>query len=341
MPSDPGPTVDGVFYPAGTSRPLAATLTATGGALSLTAGGLIRPVPDGFRVSERLTGVARALTLPDGGRFVTEDGSGFSALLATCGHRDRGGLMNWLEQRGRLMMVLLVALTLLLVLGLRLMIPAASHWLAHQIPPAIERQIGRGTLTTLDHGLFSPTTLPEEEQRRISALFNRLRDTAGLPPEVTLEFRQGNRLKANAVALPGGPVVLTDEMVALIPQDDALAGILAHELGHLHARHGLQQMIRSSLWLVSVTLYIGDDAGLSDLVSGSTLALIDSGYSRDDERDADTYALALTARAGFSPNGLSDALTALRSTCRTDCDSGSLFSTHPGLTERIEQARPH
>lgn len=339
MPSDLPPTVEGAFYPAGTSRAIVAELRFDRGVLHLAADGPPHPLPPGFRVNDRVNGVARALTLPDGARFVTTDDAGFSALLAAAGHRNRGTVMTWLERRSWGTIAVLGAVTVALLLGLRLAIPALSHWAAHQIPPALEREIGNGSLITLDHAVLSPSALSAEDRQRITAVFTRLRTAADLPPEITLEFRQGNRLGANAVALPGGPVVLTDELVALIPQEAALAGVLAHELGHLEARHSLQQMIRSTLWLVAVTLYIGDDAGLSDLLSGSTMALIDSGYSRDDERDADAYAMTLAQRAGFDPQGLAEAFDALRTACGQDCDGSSLLSSHPGLSERIEKIR--
>ncbi|WP_019646903.1 M48 family metallopeptidase [Novispirillum itersonii] len=341
MPSDPAPLppVSGTFHAAGTSRTIPAELTVAGQTLILTVGDETRPVPPGYRVNERIAGVARALLLADGGRFVTADDTGFSALLAAVGHRNRGSGITWLERRGWATLAVLTAVTVLLMLSLRLAIPALSQWVARQVPPALERQIGSGSLTTLDEVMFSPSELPEPDRQRITALFRHLRDTAGLPPDVSLEFRRGNRLGANAVALPGGPVVLTDELATLIPQDDALAGVLAHELGHLQARHSLQQMIRSTLWLATVTLYIGDDTGVSDLLGGSAMALIDSGYSRNDERDADTYALTLTARAGFRPDGLATAFEALKADCGPGCDSGSLLSSHPGLSERIDRIR--
>lgn len=339
MLSDPLSPVQGVFYPSGTSRAIMAELSIDQGVLLLATNGPPHPLPLGFRVNDRVSGVARALTLPDGARFVTADDAGLNALLAAAGHRNRGVAITWLEQRSWGIIALLAAMTVSLLLGLRLAIPAFSHWAAHQIPMALEREIGSSSLSTLDHALLSPSTLSAEERQRIIALFDHLRTAADLPAEVTLEFRQGNRLGANAIALPGGPVVLTDELVTLIPQEVGLAGVLAHELGHLQARHSLQQMIRSTLWLVAVTLYIGDDAGLSDLLGGSTMALIDSGYSRDDEREADAYAVALAQRAGFDPQGLADALATLRTACGQDCDGSSLLSSHPGLTERIERIR--
>lgn len=331
--------VSGEVYPAGTTQALAATLTVNGGMLEVRADGRCWPVPAGARISEQLAGVPRSIALADGDRFVTTDHAGLANLLKAARHRNHGSRIAWLEGRGPLTIGLMVLVTIGFLIGLRHSIPAISTQVAAVIPPSAERMIGENAMLTLDQALLSPTDLPEAEQRRLRLIFDRLKANSTVPASVTLEFRKGGDLGANALALPGGPVLITDELVKLLPTDHAIAGVLGHELGHIEHRHSLQRLVRSSLWLATIMVYIGDETGVQDLLGGSVFALIDSGYSRDDEREADDDGVRIATAAGYSQTGLADAFDAMLKDCGPSCAEASVLSSHPGLTERINKLR--
>ena len=143
---------------------------------------------------------------------------------------------------------------------------------------------------------------------------------------------------ANAFALPGGTVVLTDQMVALARDDRELLGVLAHEVGHVSRRHGLRQLVQAMGVSALALALFGDVTVLSSL-TGLAPQLLQAGYSRDMEREADAFARAWLVRAGID-QGHFDALM-----CRLDAAHGGqdkpgkhdalrYFDSHPTVSER-------
>jgi Zn-dependent protease with chaperone function len=102
----------------------------------------------------------------------------------------------------------------------------------------------------------------------------------------------------NAFALPGGCIVVADEIVALAPQDDAaLLTVLGHELGHLQERHGMRGIVRASLFSAVAAWYLGDISGVA---AGAAAGFTSLSYSRGAEQSADRYALRLMHDNGIS-----------------------------------------
>ena len=80
---------------------------------------------------------------------------------------------------------------------------------------------------------MEPTKLPQADQQRIRDNFAALRRPDDPGHHYQILFRKGGRLGANAVALPGGTIVVTDELVKLIGTGAGMMGVLAHEAGHV------------------------------------------------------------------------------------------------------------
>ena len=101
-------------------------------------------------------------------------------------------------------------------------------------------------------------------------------------------------MPANAFALPGGTVVMTDAIVQAAADkgisDDALVGVLAHEIGHVVHRHGMRMVVEQGVLNMGLGLALGDVSGV--VSTGATL-LTSRAYSRSHEREADCYAIAL------------------------------------------------
>lgn len=139
----------------------------------------------------------------------------------------------------------------------------------------------------------------------------------------------------NAFALPGGRVYYLSSMIQASRNSDEFAGVLAHELGHVYHRHGMQSLISTSTTGLLVGFVLGDLTGLS--VAGAVGAsLIDNRFSRDAERQSDEFAVRTAQRIGFDPKGLVDLLDRVAS---DDAFSRALalFSSHP-LTEERRRA---
>ncbi|MDZ4127401.1 MAG: M48 family metallopeptidase, partial [Hydrogenophaga sp.] len=236
-------------------------------------------------------------------------------------------------------------------------VPWLSRALAQQVPHSLEARLGEQGMQQLDRLFLQPSMLPAQQQQALRERFASAVQRAhpqGDAPVWQLSFHQSKALGANAFALPGGYIVITDDLVKLLAdQPDAIVGVLAHELGHVHHRHGLDLMVRASLISALVGVVLGDASGFLATVP-ATLAT--QAYSRDAERLADAFAAQLLDRSGVSPSVMVAFFERIRQQEQADQDdddddSAALpiaISSHPDHDERIrffrewntEPARP-
>jgi predicted Zn-dependent protease len=114
---------------------------------------------------------------------------------------------------------------------------------------------------------------------------------------------------------------------------DELAGVLAHEMGHLELRHPTRGMIQQMGLSAVISLMFGGNAAGDIAYLATTLS-----YTRDMEREADTRAIALLQHAKIHTNGLASFFRALKDDKEGDSPWPDWLSTHPGLQERAETA---
>jgi Zn-dependent protease with chaperone function len=217
-------------------------------------------------------------------------------------------------------------------------LPVMSRLVAYRLPPRSLQALGRRVLLTLDGGILLPTRLPAETRARLAGRFGRLRLPDG-SLRCRIAFRQSAVLGANAVALPSGDIILSDALVALARDDDEVLGVLAHEAGHVAARHGVRNVLQSSAVTLFVTWYLAD---VNTLVAAAPAVLLQAKYSRDLEREADDYAAAVLRLNGISPGRLADLLERLvQSQSGRDSNSAALgyLSTHPATADRLQRLR--
>jgi len=274
------------------------------------------------------------------------EGAAWQAALAACGVR--GGVAQRLQRRWRWLIAALLATALLVAAFSRWGTPWAATQLARHAPLEWEQTLSRETLAQLDtRGMLKPSQLPPERQAQLQAAFAQLRSQIppGLrpypayAPTLELQFRAG--LGANAFALPGGTMVLTDAMVELAHSegldkdgDEALMGVLAHEAGHVLYRHGTRRVIELGLLNGAMALALGDVSGLVN--TGGTL-LAGLAYSRDHEREADCFAIALMQHEQRPLLPMADLLLAADRAHGGGARAGALgdwISTHPDTAGR-------
>lgn len=228
-----------------------------------------------------------------------------------------------------------IVLSILLVFWLGL--PWVARLAAEHIPPEWEKSLATTMLTTLADDGFKPSTISVEEQNRYRKLFDAVAMGASYGNPITLEFRSWT--DPNAFSIPGGVVVVTDQMLTLMSTDDEFSAVMAHEIGHLEKHHGIRSVLQQGgAWLV-VSLLIGDTSGLTAIATALPATLIDSAYSRGFEREADEYAFARLRQMLISPR----AFAGLMRKMKLQADSGTsgalkYFSSHPPTDERIEAA---
>lgn len=152
----------------------------------------------------------------------------------------------------------------------------------------------------------------------------------------------------NAMSAPGGYVFLTKGFINILPDEDALASVLAHEVAHIVLGHGISAISSSNM--TDALLIVGKEVAASqtsgyvseltslfgDSVNEVFDTLITSGYSRSQEYEADAYAAQLLIRAGYNTDSLRVALEQLEKAGAAN-DSGGWASTHPKPSKRLDQ----
>jgi len=167
-----------------------------------------------------------------------------------------------------------------------------------------------------------------------------------LRPSMLYKFHVIQSREINGFSIPGGHVYITTAMLKLA-NDDELASVLAHEVGHIVARHSLKTLkqkqeyddIAKSLGeLTGVVGDVGRDLGvaLGQIVGQGFLAV----HTRDEEREADFLGVRGMASAGFNPQGMVTMFQKLLRIEEQNADLlGTLFSDHPDAQERIDNTR--
>ncbi len=294
------------------------------------------------QLGERVGATHRLLGLPEGGSVEVLDNASFDAALQCCGIRTAEQGIGWLENRMGYALLLGVSALAAVVLFLEFGLPALSSRAVALIPPSADAYIGTDTLRVLDRTYFSPTKLSAARQAELSAEFAAITHDfpwPGAPP--VLIFRTGGRIRANAIALPSGMVVLTDELVALSKDDNELRGVLAHEVGHVVHRHAMRMLVQSSTSALVLAGVFGDVSGAAPLTAAAPAIVVNAAYSRDFERQADDFAFKWMARHRIPPEQLGELLERLGG---KQAGEAGFLASHPDIAERVRAAhakQPH
>lgn len=255
---------------------------------------------------ERTRHGRRQAQLPDGGVLTTQDAGAWDdwVLAATDGRGLGTGLaVTWFSS-WRHTAAALVAVVAVAAATWHWGVPAVADTVARHVPATIEQSIGDHALEQLEGILLKPSRIPEAEQREWRQRFAMMvASQPDLPADYQLHFRDtGRELGPNAFALPGGHIVVTDELLKLLgDQPDAVLGVLAHELGHVREQHGMRLTMRATLVGALLGVAIGD---FSSVLAGAPTILMNASYSRDFERAADAQARQLLIDSGRSPRSM-------------------------------------
>ncbi len=166
-------------------------------------------------------------------------------------------------------------------------------------------------------------------------------------PDIKFTFTVLNAPDVNAFALPGGFIYVTRGLIALADNEAQLAGVLAHEIGHVTARHAAQRYSWASVAQLGGMLLRATDAkGFGEAFDlGGKIFL--SSYSRDQEFEADTLGIRYLSRAGYDPTGVPQFLAKLREHAilaseqagtGQNPDQFQLLGTHPRTIDRVDRA---
>ncbi len=217
------------------------------------------------------------------------------------------------------------------------------------IPRQVEAAIGASSYQSMKGFLFGPTQLDQELRDDITERMHEMIAIADLESRPELHFHSSARLGANALAFPGGPIVVTDELVRILKDEQMIMSVIAHELSHVEDRHSLKQIIDAAgLIALSVYMFGGDESLIAEL---SAFGVNYWGYknSRDVETMADEHGLDILRVNAIDAEIYIAALERIHAAlCAQTQQSGdacadaagtSWFSTHPGLNDRIDAIR--
>lgn len=293
------------YFDGRSSRPREVLASLEGGRLHLKGPDVDRTI-EARRVQwpERTRRGPRIAQLPDGGSLQSDDGVAWDEWVRSAGHGE--SVVVRLQQSWRGVLVSLLLLVVVSAAGYVWGLPWAARAVADRFPDGVEQQIGETVLAQVDE-FVKPSQLSAQEQQAIEQAWQRVlrahsaaRAARGVVVRPSrLLIRASEDIGPNALALPGGTMLLTDDMARLLQHDtDVIAGVLAHELGHVQHRHGVRMLVQVGvLGFVTSTLW-GDYSGLLATVP---LWLGQAHYSREAEREADAYSVTVLRDAGLSP----------------------------------------
>jgi Zn-dependent protease with chaperone function len=276
------------------------------------------------------------------GSLEVDDVAAWRATLAEAGVA--APLAERMQTRWRVFLAVLAVAALGLFAFYRWGTPWAAVQITRHVPLAWEASLTERAMQDLDGRWLKPSKLPAERQAQLRARFDALarqvtpplRRYGSYAPPLQLHFRSG--FGPNAFALPGGTIVITDGLVELAAQqglpDDAVVGVLAHEIGHVVHRHTTRLVVEQGVLNIGLGLALGD---VSSIVSIGSSMLTGLAYRRSHETEADCFAVALMKQAGLATQPMADLLLALEKTANGgERGSGvlTLLSSHPDTHDR-------
>lgn len=347
--TDPTPQPDAAltfaasYFDGLTSRDRAAQVRVAGTSLLVVSEGLEASYPlSGVQIEPPLSRLRRVLKLPGGARLETDDLGTVAALER---HLRRNGglsLVQRLEARWPVALASVLGVLVFLGLFVQFGLPAIAGVAAQVTPPGVMAALDAQTVRAIDGQYLKPSKLSPARQNSLRREFARLAAEAGGPYRFRLLFRDGGDLiGANAFALPGGTVYVTDELVRLAHDDREVLGVLAHEIGHVEHRHAMRQIYQSLGLTLAFSVVAGDVTSAASVAAAVPALLLNSGYSRQAETQADDDAGHWLMRHYGTTRPLQDILKRL---IEQDGPEGSkgvldLLASHPGEQQRLAHLR--
>jgi Zn-dependent protease with chaperone function len=211
------------------------------------------------------------------------------------------------------------------------LIPFIPLSVEHKLGDAVDREI-RASLDTQHLGAAFACGNGQGEaagRAALDKLVGRLEVAAALPFPLHVEVVR--RTEPNAMALPGGRIYVNDGLIAQAQTPDELAGVLAHEIGHVARRDGTRTVLQTAGLSFLFGMMLGDFVGGGAVVIAARTVL-KSSYSRRVEAAADAYSVDLMAKAGGDPHALGAILARIVS----DKEHGiKILLDHPETKDRI------
>lgn len=264
----------------------------------------------------------------------------FLTALRAAGPRGRGRFHNPRWRRLRLPLTLAAGLAAigLVVVFHRWIIPAGAGVATQFVPVAWEVRLGDEVFTRLASS--EQRCQNADRQAAIDTILTRLTDAAGVSP-YRMRVAVVDWPDVNALALPGGQIVVLRGLLDVTDSPEMLAGVLAHEVQHVLKRHTTRAIIQHASTGLMVGAVAGDVSGIVTFALEGARLVGTLNYSRRAEEEADAEGMRLLLRARVDPAGMIAFFDrVLRPIERGDpAGMWRYLSTHPPSRERVEALR--
>ncbi len=219
-----------------------------------------------------------------------------------------------------------------ILLSVVFVVPYVAEKATPYIPPSFDRWLGRVAEPQLTLLFGGKECAESEGSAVVRALVRRIGEAGGVEGEVTAKIM--NVPVANAFALPGGRIFIFDGLIRQARNVDELAGVIAHELGHVRHRDQVRAMIHHGGATFLIGLLFGDIAGGGAVIVAAR-SLLQAAYSREAESAADEFARTTMLALQRSPLPLGEFLVRLSGGDKAS--ALAIFDSHPLGEERRER----
>lgn len=282
----------------------------------------------------RLGSGKRLIDLPDDSRLETDFKDLERYLPAKPANKFWQGV-HYAETHKLIILIAFVGIAIASASLLKYGVPIIAKYAALATPVSIEKDLGKQTLQTLENdklGYFERTNIPVAQQKEIETALTAMCVKTNDCPAYQLNFRKSPVIGANAFALPGGYMVITDELIELARDNNEIIAVLAHELGHVKGRHALRQTLQGT---VSGLLIIAITGDVSSIASGLPALMMNMSYSRELEIEADNYSLQSLKTACIPTKSFATLLLKLEKNHGGGDSIPEIISSHPDTKARI------
>ncbi|MEM6488032.1 MAG: M48 family metallopeptidase [Pseudomonadota bacterium] len=272
----------------------------------------------------------------DDERLIIDDPMMIRALRRACPDLERRSVGKRGLQRAALWGFGAVGSVLAIVFVL---VPMLAQQLAPMIPPEREQALGRAVSAQVERLLVSsdeePICSTPEGDAALARMTERLVGQMDLP--YPLNVRVLRSPMVNAVAMPGGHVLLFDGLIKRADRPEEVAGVLAHEIAHVIHRDATVGVLRTAGSAGLLSIMVGDVFG-GGMAAALGEAAINASFTREAEARADETALAMLADAALPSAPFSRFFDRMREEHGDTPEALRYFASHPSLSGRAERA---
>ena len=260
-------------------------------------------------------------------QLLTLHTTSFATQLTAAMQQQTSGLRR---HRGSTLLKLLVIAVVIGLLFYFFALPRLAAGMAGKVPLSYEKELGDKMYQSLS------TTFKTDPAK--TAYINQYFDALAIPSQYRIQITVVKSDIPNAFAMPGGHIVVYDQILKGMRSHEELAALLAHEYMHVEKRHSLRSMFRQLSSKVFFTLLIGDISVAGTVLLQNADDLKQLSYSRELETESDEQGARLLADRNISCNGFVGLFQLLKKETN-GADTYEWFNSHPDLEKRIQHIK--